>query len=439
MTPEHAPTQADESPDNDEDHPGIPDHHEPPDAPDWTDPNTPVWVAEIELRRHLSHKYPDIDWKPDLRRAEHFNPRKHYPNRGPDGHFYPPNRTYEPKIDRHAALKALEQAGLQVEPDKITIPYHVDGKKDTQLVDEDYDVYLKKPRLDDGYANKPVPLSKLVRVLMDDEDPRPIYTQQPPTGDLAELQSIQQKRRSQNRDFKVLVTARDSETGTGKTTLAYQLAQKWSEPEWNPDDHATLDPQDYADAYTSLPPGSFLLGDEMEQMADNRRSMSTGNLALTHLWSTMRYRQVGTICTLPTVSMLDKRLKELADVRIHVHQRGVAVAYKVKIDDHSGELRERRLHRIRWGPADNDPAYERLNEMKAERMENYGEHMAYGGDDGDPEQEVRRDARDDFIQAMNDHETLTQAEISEILEETDSFDKLGRSAISKVANADGDV
>jgi DNA invertase Pin-like site-specific DNA recombinase len=145
----------------------------------------------------------------------------------------------------------------------------------------------------------------------------------------------------------------------------------------------------------------------------------------------MRSREIYSLTTLPSASMLDKRLKELADLYIVVIERGVAVVYQTKVDDTEGENYLRRLHRIRWQPLDNDPEYQKLTDKKAERMENYGENYAYGDDedDVDPDQ-VRHNAemekRNELIDRMAELE-FTQQDIAEVVE-------LDRSTVSRILN-----
>lgn len=82
--------------------------------------------------------------------------------------------------------------------------------------------------------------------------------------------------------------------------------------------------------------------------------------------------------------MLDKRLKELADFRINVIERGVGVVYLSKVDDHSGEVWEKRLHRVRWGDLAGNPEHEKLKKKKKGHMENFAEN-SYLIDDEDDE------------------------------------------------------
>jgi len=145
-------------------------------------------------------------------------------------------------------------------------------------------------------------------------DPRPVYVRVPPDHPMCELNRLIENRKQDNRTLLGSIVARDAATGTGKTTLAVQLAKTLDDNGWTAD-MATLDPDTYAEKYTSeeTPKQSCLILDEAEQAADNRRSSSHGNVKLSHLWATMRYREIYSLTTLPSASMLDKRLKELAD------------------------------------------------------------------------------------------------------------------------------
>ena len=138
------------------------------------------------------------------------------------------------------------------------------------------------------------------------------------------------KRMREGRDLRIIVTANNSETGTGKTTCALWLAMSF-DPEWTPE-KAALDPITYAKKYRILKPGSVLLFDECHQV-DNRRSMKDLNIDLSKIWMTMRVRQICTIFTTPTMTVVDKRLKELADVRVHVMKRGLAHVYRILVNE----------------------------------------------------------------------------------------------------------
>lgn len=400
------------------------------------------WTAEVELRNKIRSHYPEGDKrnqpypaKPDHDRAEHFDP---------DG--------------RHSdycyndALQRID--GIEVSNDRIVIPLETTRHTTAQTTDTEHkdgfgvliSRIFDKMRIDESDHNgydewciSPWDLpdtptgNRKQTTDRSKTDPRPVYARLPTDHRMNDLQKLYDRRRRDGRTLLAIIIARDAATGTGKTTLACQLAKSWDTHGWTAD-RATLDPGTYADKYTSedTPKKSVLLLDEAEQAADNRRSMSGQNVKLSHLWATMRFREIYSIVTLPSASMLDKRLKELADLKIVVHNRGTAVAYKTKIDDHDGSYRAKRLCRLRWEPMDDDPDYQKLTEKKAERMGNYAETFAYGDDDDeqpDPDQ-ARRDYRRQVIERMSSG-GWTQQEIADALPDISD-----RSTVSKILNSD---
>lgn len=388
------------------------------------------WYAEVEARRRIRSKLPEAarldrlyPAKPDMRRADFFEP---------DGRHS--------EYCLNDELREIE--GIDVEDTHILIPFETVDELDVdreQLDELDQLIYriLSKMRVREYEAEDGVryeiynhpngrPTSDVRKT-----DPRPIYVEAPSGHDWNWLDGMIKGRRADSRDVKGLVTARDSETGTGKTTLAEHLCLDYDDG-WNAEDRATLEGSAYTDAYLELPKGAFLLGDEMEGMADNRRSMSGNNVTLTQFWSTMRAWEVSTICTLPSTSMLDIRLKELCDWRINVLERGLAVVYKTKVDDHSGEVTEKRMHRVRWGALDGHPEHEKLEAKKTEHMENFAENSYLAGDDEDDDEEtmtvedIPKPVRDTLIRRFC-QVGVKQAKIGAV------FD-LGRSTISKIKN-----
>jgi broad-specificity NMP kinase len=156
---------------------------------------------------------------------------------------------------------------------------------------------------------------------------------------------LREKRHKKGRDFKVIITSRNSTTGTGKTTLALWLALNWDNNFTA--DQATLHVAEYNKMYTEQSPGSVLIMDEAEQV-DARRSMSHKNVNFTEAWSMNRVCEVDTILTLPTISALDKRVEELADVWINVIERGYAEWYEINVDDRSGNVEQFKMRGLRW-------------------------------------------------------------------------------------------
>lgn len=136
-----------------------------------------------------------------------------------------------------------------------------------------------------------------------------------------------------NRDAKFIITARNSETGTGKTTLAVLLAKWWDRNGWNAE-KGFLDIKKYLAYYSQkTKSGDVLIFDDAEAGADNRRSMSSENVKISKYWSIFRVKNVVSILTLPSLSMIDRRLKELCDGVLHVRATGEAVPYRTFVDD----------------------------------------------------------------------------------------------------------
>jgi hypothetical protein len=156
---------------------------------------------------------------------------------------------------------------------------------------------------------------------------------------------LREKRHKNGRDFKVIITSRNSTTGTGKTTLALWLALNWNNDFTA--DQATLHVDEYLDIYKEQSKGSVLIMDEAEQI-DARRSMSNQNVEFSEKWSMMRYSEVDSILTLPTVTALDKRIEELADVWINVIERGMAKCHLVTVGDYDKGVETPPWHKLVW-------------------------------------------------------------------------------------------
>ena len=229
----------------------------------------------------------------------------------------------------------------------------------------------------------------------------------PPIESGMPLDQMRQRRLNKNRDLKVIITSRNSTTGTGKTTLACWLALNWDE-NWTAEEKGTLSVSEYLERYPKLEEGSCLLMDEAEQL-DARRSMSQDNVDFAEKWMMMRVRNVTSILTLPTASALDKRLKELADIRINVVRRGYARVYKITIDDHdTSKVREWRMHDLRWPDIADHPEMQALDRMKEQKIDGELEEMEEEAEEIDPD-EIRRDEKIKTAQRMrNNGKTLDE-------------------------------
>lgn len=141
-----------------------------------------------------------------------------------------------------------------------------------------------------------------------------------------------------NLDCKIIITSYSSTPGLGKTTLAIKMAREWDWHDWAAEEKAYMTYEPFHEAYMSQPPGTVLLFDEVENEADARRGNSAENVGLSQLLATQRVRNIISIYTLPAVSMLDKRIMELADYWINVgvgFQKGVAYPHRLDVNDYS--------------------------------------------------------------------------------------------------------
>lgn len=224
------------------------------------------------------------------------------------------------------------------------------------------------------------------------------------------------------RDLKVIITSQDSETGTGKTTLAFWLCDQWHQlfapDNWSAEEHATLDIYDYLDKYRNLPKGSVLLLDEAEEL-DARRSMATKNVDFSHYWMKMRVRQVMTVLTLPSTTALDSRLEELADVWIEVQRRGKALVHDIRVNSYNKNVQTWQVHNIEWPNVAEHPEMERLDDMKSENIDQEIQKSEEEATAPDPD-EIKRSEKVRIAQNIRDNGS-TIAEIAESVDMSEGW------------------
>jgi hypothetical protein len=236
-----------------------------------------------------------------------------------------------------------------------------------------------------------------------------------------------------DRDIKILITSKGTTTGTGKTTLAIWLS-RWINGvantifdrnyKWSAENETFVDVWEYLQAYNETLPGVPLITDELEYMADRRRSNSHENVYFSQAWGVLRYRNVVTIGTAPGLSTLDKRIPENADLWINVQYTGKANTYYLTVDDFTEQPVRKRLkingyrESIYWPDCDDDdPDYRFLQGRK--------EDIGIPGltsDDSYDEQDVKEEKRNLKTQMvvglLKEKEkgrlSLTQKEIGDI-------------------------
>jgi hypothetical protein len=252
------------------------------------------------------------------------------------------------------------------------------------------------------------------------------------------------------RDLKIIITAQNSETGVGKTTLAGWLALTWTKQftgrEWfcdpeNPTQGmATLNPKEYFEIIkqvgTQWDAGTTVIVDDAEEL-DARRSMQNLNVEFSQRWMLMRLKQAITVITLPSPSAIDSRLEELADVWINVLRRGRGQVHDLRVQDYgSRNVLTEREHLIEWPDISSHPELKKLRRMKEDKMD------AWEEDEEEEDEEADITAQAIYASKVRDEHDCSWTDVPDIAEELDggveltySGDYLRRQANEVLAHA----
>lgn len=189
------------------------------------------------------------------------------------------------------------------------------------------------------------------------------------------LHQLASKRIDKGRDLKIIITADNSQTGVGKTTVAGWLALNWTwifaGQQWEAERHATLDPKEYFKLLTEIKPGTVLIVDDAEEL-DARRAMQNLNVEFSQRWMLMRLKQAITILTLPSPSSIDSRLEELADVWINITRRGSGLVHDIGVKAYADRgIYTQQVHRMEFPDVSEHEELNKLREMKEEKMDRW--------------------------------------------------------------------
>lgn len=217
------------------------------------------------------------------------------------------------------------------------------------------------------------------------------------------------KRKKDERDAKILITADHGATGVGKTSLAVYLAKALdtSSNGWTAE-KATLDVPRFLQMWDELEPESSAILDEAEQI-DARRAMSNENVDASMRFQTRRVNQIVAFLTLPSPQEIDSRIERLADFWINVESRGGARIYQKKIHPIKKKVYYETLQTFTWPNMDDDPDYRELARMKAEFIDSEDADDNYiRQDEANQRREkavktARQNLRDEFIVALKEH------------------------------------
>jgi len=181
------------------------------------------------------------------------------------------------------------------------------------------------------------------------------------------------QRKAEGRDAKCLVTAEDGQTGVGKTNFCdfAGYVTDTSEHGFGPA-KTTIDPFEFLEFYSHLPPGSASVMEEGEQF-DARRSNSNKNVDAAEKWQMARVREIVAFINLPSPSEIDSRFERLADYWINIQRRGKAKVYKKKIHSTKRKLYYKTLQTVEWPNMDGSASFEHMDAIKDERLDGHSD------------------------------------------------------------------
>lgn len=249
------------------------------------------------------------------------------------------------------------------------------------------------------------------------------------------LGRIAKDKLSSDNDIKVIIQGANSQTGIGKTTLAIHLC-RFIDDDWKAEEKAFIDVQKYLNAFLDYSKGSALLLDEIEHGADSRRASSHENVNLSQGWAKLRARNMATVATLPSTSMLDKRMLELADYWILVKKRGIAQPYHIEVNDFRPKRMPQRKpfqgdEHIRFADLpDKDPDKKYLDQIKDKAVRGDElEQIPKPEHDRKIEQaksDAKEDRRNELIRDVYHKTELSQYDIADLDSIDISRDRVGQ-------------
>ena len=227
------------------------------------------------------------------------------------------------------------------------------------------------------------------------------------------------QRKKEGRDAKCLVTAKDGQTGVGKSNFC-DFAGYVTDTTGNGfgPSKTTIDPFEFLDFYSHLPLGSACVMEEGEQF-DARRSNSNKNVDAAEKWQMARVRQIVAFINLPSPQEIDSRFERLADYWINVEERGFARVYKKRIHPTKRKLYYETLQTIRWPNMDGSASFEHMDQLKDHRLDSGGNSSWVRESDVEERirkarKETKREIRDAWFEALQNETSLTAREIASL-------------------------
>lgn len=227
------------------------------------------------------------------------------------------------------------------------------------------------------------------------------------------------KRKAQGRDAKCLVTAKDGQTGVGKSNFCdfAGYVTDTSKHGFGPD-KVTIDPFKFLDFYSNLPAGSAAIMEEGEQF-DARRSNSNKNVDAAEKWQMARVREIVAFINLPSPEEIDSRFERLADYWINIQRRGQAKVYKKKIHSTKRKLYYKTLQTVEWPNMDGSASFEQMDRLKNDRLDgnsasSWVRQSEVTEQVEKAEKRARKETRDAWLTALQNESQLTSREIAQL-------------------------
>ena len=216
------------------------------------------------------------------------------------------------------------------------------------------------------------------------------------------------KRKREGRDAKILITAKDGQTGVGKSNLSDFLGYVLdTSPQGFSPEKVTIEPEMFLSMYNQLEPGSAAIMEEGEQF-DSRRAMSSKNVDAAEKWQMARVREIVSIINLPSPAEIDSRFERLADYWINVEILGRAKVYKKRIHPTKGKVYHETLQTLSWPNMDASATFKRMGEIKDSLLDddtrdaNWVRESDVQDRIAQAEKEAKDSLRDEFLLALYD-------------------------------------
>jgi hypothetical protein len=227
------------------------------------------------------------------------------------------------------------------------------------------------------------------------------------------------RRKRNNRDAKILVTADNAQTGVGKSNLCDFLGYALDTTDAGfTDDKVFIDPKAFFTAYERLEKGSATVLEEAEQI-DSRRFMTTENVESSQVWQKGRVREIIALLNLPSAKMIDKRMEELCDFWINVEIRGRAKVYEKKIHRTKQSVYYEAVQVLHWPNMDGSQTFREMDRLKWDHIDGESSGTWIRKDEMQEKVEQRvkettQNLRNKFVTSVYGETDLTAKEVAEL-------------------------